>query len=226
MRSLFPAHVWPRIALAIFSVVCAVQAAWIVAPEFQRPRTIRIPLDAQAASRARPEQDRAERAASLAIVRGDLWAESGFTYADLLWSDAAQGGVVNDTARADLERALKYSPHRGDVWLMLAALVDRYKSPTPLPSALLKMSFYTAPNELILLPQRLMLSFRVQGIEDPDTQDMIKRDLRKLLSRTPDSKSVLVAAYKKALPGNRPFIERIVSEVDPLLAKTMHSESR
>jgi hypothetical protein len=223
--SFFGVKNWCRVTLLAVSAVCAVQAIWIVVPELLHLRTIRIPFNVQPATPL--DQDRANRAAAFAMVRGDLWAEAGFADASRLGTDAAGGPekeleVVN--ARTALERALRYSPHRGDVWLMLSMLAERYKVPGLGPNPLLKMSFYTAPNELALIPQRLLLSSRIRGIEDPEMQDMIKRDIRLLLTRGSNPKSALVAAYKNASAENRPFIERFVSEIDPTSAASMRAE--
>src|SRR5262245_17540667 len=117
---------WPRISLLILCAVCAILATWIIIAEIQRPPMVRLPLDAQEAWRAHQQRGRAEAAASFALVRGDLWAESGFTYANLLWADEAGAGL-DARARSNLERALRFSPHRGDVWLTLAGLATRYK---------------------------------------------------------------------------------------------------
>jgi hypothetical protein len=220
------ARTWSRVALMSFCVVCALQAAWIVVPELQRRGTIYMPVDARAASIARFERDNAERAAGYALVRGDLWAESAFTYSGLLWTDATKPvepsiGLEQNRAMTDLERALKYSPHRGDVWLLLAGLSQRYDWSGFDPASLLKMSFYTAPNELALVPQRIMVAARTTGIEDQEIQDMIKRDIRLLLARGADPNTVLAAAYRNASAKNRPFIERFVSEIDPRSAASM-----
>ena len=218
-------HTWSRVALMSFCVVTLLQALWIVVPELQRRGTIHVPVDAQAASIAGLERDNAERAAAYALVRGDLWAESAFTYSDLLWTDTKpaepSGGLDQNRAMINLERALKYSPHRGDVWLMLAGLSQRYGWSGFDPASLLKMSFYTAPNELVLVPPRLVVAARTTSIEDPEMQDMIKRDIRLLLARGADPNTVLAAAYRSAPVKNRPFMERFVSEIDPRSVASM-----
>ena len=161
---------WLRVALTLFGVFLSAQAAWILLAERHRLNHIRLPVDGKTATMAFAEQDKIKRAASLAVVRGDLWAEIVFTYGSQLWTDRAiwldAGEQLNTEALKSLTRALRYSPHRGDVWLMFAALADQYKWSGYQPSLLLKMSYYTAPNELALLPLRLKVSLHAKGVMD------------------------------------------------------------
>jgi len=217
-----------RNALLVFSLALFAHGLWTVLPKPYHPRVIQLPIDPQTAALARHDQDKARRAASLGVIRGDLWAESAFTYADLIWIDAAaaadENAELDKRAETSLERALKYSPHRGDAWLMLAALADRRHWPGYQPSSLLKMSYYTAPNELSLLPLRLTVALRSQSIEDPELQDMVRRDIRVILTRIPTLRSALVAAYKIASGPGKAFIESAVSEADPSFLQTIRAK--
>ncbi len=205
---------WLRVALTLFAVFLSAQAAWILLAERHRLNHIRLPVDGKTATIALAEQDKIKQAASLAVVRGDLWAESAFTYGSQLWLDA--GDQLNTEALKTLTRALRYSPHRGDVWLMFAALANKYKWSGYQPSLLLKMSYYTAPNELALLPLRLDVSLHAKGmIDDAELKDMVRRDISVILTRAPALKPALVAAYKSALPQGKAFAERVISEIDP-----------
>ena len=211
---------WLRVALTSFSVFLSAQAAWILLAERHRLNHIRLPVDGKTATMAFAEQDKIKQAASLAVVRGDLWAESAFTYGSQLWTDRAMwldaGDQLNTEALRTLTRALRYSPHRGDVWLMFAALADKYKWSGYQPSLLLKMSYYTAPNELALLPLRLNASLHAKGvIDDVEVKDMVRRDISVILTRAPALKPALVAAYRSALPQGKVFAERVISEIDP-----------
>jgi hypothetical protein len=211
---------WLRIALVLFGVFLSAQAAWILLAERHRLNYTKLPFDRKTATMAFTEQDKISYAASLAVVRGDLWAESAFTYGSQLSIDRATelnaGDQLNTEARTTLTRALRYSPHRGDVWLMFAALANKYKWPGYQPSLLLKMSYYTAPNELALFPLRLNVSLHAKGvIDDAELQDMVRRDISVILTRAPALKPALVAAYRSALPQGKVFAERVVSEIDP-----------
>jgi hypothetical protein len=209
---------WLRIALTLFSALLSAQAAWVLLAE--RYRLNHIPFDGTVATIAFAEQDKIKHAASLAVVRGDLWAESAFAYGRQLWMDQATdmdaGDQLNTEALRTLTRALRYSPHRGDVWLMFAALADKYKWSGYQPTLLLKMSYYTAPNKLALFPLRMNVSLRAKGaIDDAELQDMVRRDISVILTRAPALKPALVAAYRSALPQGKVFAERVISEIDP-----------
>lgn len=222
--------VWPRAGLVVFGLVLIAQTTWILLAEFQHPRRIRIPVDPQASAVALLEQAPAKRAAKLAVIRGDLWAESAFTYSSPFWTEQATGADggngTAEEARSQLERALRYSPHRGDVWLLLAAMADRYHWQGYRPSALLKMSYYTAPNEQMLFPLRIKVSLHAAGLQDPELPDMIRRDIRLVITRTPALKPALVAIYKAAPGPDRLFVERVVSEIDPAYLASMRAGSQ
>ena len=61
----------------------------------------------------------------------DLWAESAFTYSDLLWG---AGGPSADLTQAlqhahiSVQKAVKLAPHQSGAWLFLAALTSHYPS--------------------------------------------------------------------------------------------------
>lgn len=209
-----------RVALALFGAFISVQAAWILLAERYRPNHILLPVDGKTAAIALAEQDKVNRAASLAVVRGDLWARSAFIYAGQLWGDKAMeldaGNQFNPDALKALTRALRYSPLRGDVWLLFAALADKYKWPGYQPSLLLKMSYYTAPSELALFPLRLNVSLHAEGvIDDSELQDLVRRDIRVIVTRAPELKPALVTAYRAASGQGKAFVDRAVSEIDP-----------
>jgi hypothetical protein len=215
-----------RVALALFGAFISMQAAWILLAERYRPNHILLPVDGKTATIALAEQDNVNRAASLAVVRGDLWARSAFTYAGQLWGDKAMdldvGNQFNPDALKTLTRALRYSPLRGDVWLLFAALADRYKWPGYQPSLLLKMSYYTAPNEFALFPLRLHVSLDAKGvIDDSELQDMVRRDIRVVLTQAPALKPALVTAYRAASSQGKAFVDRVVSEIDPPYLATL-----
>jgi hypothetical protein len=224
MKSGTSAKLWLRLVLALFGILLSAQAAWILLAERYHPNHIRFAVDGNATI-AFAEQDKIKRAASLAVVRGDLWAEWAFTYwaftyGDHLRTDQAMDmnadDKLNTVALTSLTEALRYSPHRGDVWLMFAALADQYKWVGYQPSSLLKMSYYTAPNELALVPLRLDVSLHTKGvIDDAELQDMVRRDISVILTGAPALKPALIAAYKSALPQSKAFAERVISEIDP-----------
>lgn len=212
------APAWLRIGLLAFSFVLIAQAMWILLAEYHHPRRIRLPLDEPASAVARLDRENASRAAARAVVRGDLWAESAFTFSNLIWAEPARGAELSAEtgrqARLQLERALRYSPHRGDVWLLLTAMAERYGWQDRKPTALLKMSYYTAPNERALFPMRVKAALAANGLHDMELPDMVRRDIR-LMARTPVLKPALGAIYKAASGPSRDFVDRAMSEIDP-----------
>lgn len=224
-----PAQAWFRIGMLVSSAVLASLSVWIIAAEYFRPPRVQLLVDRQAGLSRIDSDDQlsAKRAASIARVRGDLWAETAFTHSDLLWKDLpplqdSSSGVSNDT-RADLENALRYAPHRGDVWLMLAAMADRYRWQDLQSAALLKMSYYTAPNEFALFPLRLQVSLQPNNLKDSEIQDLIKRDIRFVVTKAPSLKPALIAAYKAAPPASKAMVERLVTEIDPTYLAAMRA---
>jgi hypothetical protein len=211
------APVWPRVVLAMFGLVLVAQAVWILLPELQRPQRLRI-IDEKAGAEAALGQARdAGRAARFAVVRGDLWARSAFVHSDLLATQQTPGpgSTAADETRTDLERAVRYSPHRGDAWLLLATMADRYGWQGYEPAALLKMSYYTAPNDEALFLLRIKVALHVAALEDVELADMVGRDVRLLITKMPALKPAFLGVYKAAPGRGRRFVEQVVSEIDP-----------
>jgi hypothetical protein len=215
---------WPRVALAIFGLLLAEQAAWIVSAEWYSHGHF-WPSAVQNKASVKARQDEIRKAASVAILRGDLWAESGFALVAQEGNPAAglERDDIPEPALRAFARALHYSPHRGDVWLMLAALASRLKPAGYEPAALLKMSYYTALNDLDLLPLRLRVALG-SDVSDPELRDLIKRDISIVLSRLPALKPALAAAYLSAPAGSKVIAENLISEVDPGYLKTMRTQ--
>jgi hypothetical protein len=209
-----------RAAVAFFAIVLAVQAAWLLPPELTRPNDITFPHDQRSSTLARIEQEKINRAASLATTRGDLWAQSAFTYAGQIWADQAMdlstGDRPNTEVMKSLTQALRYAPHRGEVWLMFAAMADRYRWQNYQPRELLKMSYYTAPNDIKILPLRLNVSLHAAGvIEDDELRDMIRRDVSFILTRAPSLKPNLTSAYRSASQQGKALVEQLIAQIDP-----------
>jgi hypothetical protein len=216
----------PRVALAVFGLLLITQAVWILSAESYSQDHFWSSTEKNVGSiGARREETR--KAASIAMMRGDLWAESAFALVALPWTDpAAELDRDNDpeTALKAFARTLHYSPHRGDVWLMLAAFANRRPAGYG-TGALLKMSYYTAPNELGLLPLRLYVALCSDNVvSEPELREMVKRDVSLVLSRLPALRPALVAAYRTASVDGKIFAERLISEVDPGYLKRIRTQ--
>jgi hypothetical protein len=219
-----------RIGLLAFASILAVQAIWIILPEYYHQHRIHLPIDPQESRIASQERKNATQAAALAMFRGDLWAASAFTHADLLWKEPATASAddenVSKETQMDLEYALRYSPHRGDAWLMLAALADRYNWQEYQPNSLLKMSYLTAPSDLSLFPLRIKASLRPNAIQDPEIQDMIRRDIRVIVTKSPALKPALTTAYRTSSVEGKAFLDRTISEIDPVYLAVIRADLR
>lgn len=215
-----PSEIRQRGALALLALALLIQAGWILGAEgfeFGRPHLLRQAVSPDETS------GNIRKAAAFAVVRGDLWTKSARAQLARPGADAAAGpGASSMPAREDLERALRYAPHRGDAWLMLALLTERDKIAGYDLGSLLKMSYYTAPHDMALLPLRLDLALRAETkAPDAELLDMIRRDISLVVTRQPGLRPALAAAYRSASPPQRSIAERLISEVDPGYLKSI-----
>lgn len=160
------------------------------------------------------------RSATIAYLRGDLWAESAFTEAAIVWTDPAfeieANGARDAMTSTSLLKALRYAPHRGDVWLMLAATCGRLKVAACNHNAFLKMAYYTTSDRVGLLPLRLAQALLIKDFAgDDELVDMVRRDIRSVLARSAELRPALIAAYRNASPAGRRLVEQTVSPVAP-----------
>jgi hypothetical protein len=218
-----PSHLTFRIATLVFAAFLCVQSTWLVLAELSRPNIKGLPGDAQAAVAAAKRRVDATWAAWIGGIRGDLWAESAFTYADLLWitpgADSDPTSILAH-ARARLYRAVDYAPHQADAWVLLAGLAARYQWSDVDAVEALKMSYYTGPNDEDLMPVRLRVAAHSEAFDDVEMQQFVRRDLRLLLAS--QRKSAVAEAYDEASPAGKRFIEGAVREIDPSSLSSLH----
>jgi hypothetical protein len=217
-----------RSALLMLALVLTCQATWILVVEIYRPPRFVFPATEQAATAAANNRDSATLAASIGIIRGDLWAECALTYLDLFWdqnrsNDHSQVLEMIDRARDIAERALTLSPHDARIWLVKAAMDWRRGALNQKVAAALRMSYYTGANEIELIPFRLALAVRSDAVEDEDFQELVSHDIRVIISRRPELKTAIQAAYREALPRGRQVIERTLAQMDPALRAQLQS---
>jgi hypothetical protein len=211
-----PSHVGFRLATLAFALLLGLQCIWLLLAEFSRPNLNGLPADAQAAAAAVKQRNDATWAAWIGTIRGDLWAESAYTYANLLWTHPATDADQTQSlerARASLYHALDDAPHQAGAWLLLAGLASRYRWPNLNATEVLKMSYYTGPSDEALMPLRLRVAAASEAVGDTEVQEFIRRDLRLLWTR--QRKSAVAAAYDGASPAGKRVIEGAVQEIDP-----------
>lgn len=209
-------HIGFRLGTLLFAILLGAQCIWLLLADLSRPSIDRLPTDAASAAAAAKQRGAAAWAAAIGGIRGDLWADSAFTYADLLWvnPDKTSGlsQLVTD-ARASLDRALDDAPDNSRAWLLLAGLSSRYPSADLNTNAALKMSYYTGPSEQELIPLRLRITAHSDFVGDFEMRQFVTRDLRLLLAQK--QQSAVTAAYNAASPDGKRFIESTVGEIDP-----------
>lgn len=208
-----------RLVFAGFGILLAIQAMWILIAESYRPHRYLNFGNPIAEFSALAKRERTHNAAVIAAIRGDLWAESALAAAGRNGTGrplAAEDATPDEKTRTAVIRTLRLSPHRGDVWLLFAAMVHQYRWPGYQAHMLLKMSYYTAPNDLALLPLRLELALRIKdGIGDDELRELARRDVQIILMHDRALKPALVNAYRSAPAEGRSFLEQTIMRIDP-----------
>jgi hypothetical protein len=216
-----------RFATRLFAVLLGVLSIWLLLSELSRPGIERLPTDPASAAMAAKWRSAAAFAASIGIIRGDLWAESAFTYSDLLWGTGGPSADLTQTlrhARISAENALRLAPHQSGAWLFLAALTSHHPSQGFDPTESLRMSYYTGPSERDLMPLRLRLMARLDAFGDSELQQFASWDLRTLIARKQTSE--IAEAYREASSAGKRFIEQTVADIDPSVVETVRSQAQ
>ena len=206
------ATAWPRATLMVLGITLIMQALWMVFPEW--PLGGQSPLST-AVSTTAAWPNGISKPASIAASREDLSTRGGSS------SNGISAPPVNEQKTAlpvpsnALTRALHSSPLRGDIWLMLAA-ASKHNSPQSSTAAMLKMSYYTAPNDLDLVPLRVSVALATDAVvREPELRDLIKRDVSLVVTHRPALRPALASAYRSASTDGKTYLEGLISEQDP-----------
>jgi hypothetical protein len=212
-----------RFAFVLAGLILTAEAAWLLLAERHGSGVVASPfVDFHQVTI--DQRDRVQEAATIASVRGDLWAETAFAGAALSLTTPANRQNEEET-RGALIRALRYAPYRSDVWLTFALLAETHKWQGVNPKALLKMAYYTGPNEANLIPARVKAALHlIGGVADPELQDMIRADVSFIFRRLPALRPILIDAYKSGTVESRTFEEGLIAELDPNYLKDMRSQ--
>lgn len=210
-----------RLALCAMAIVLVAQSAWLLTDRrYQGSLPIGSPAISdtwfgtisQAASNppARDNGVRERQPAAAAKVKTDE-------------TDArSQQGRTGQSSLNVFAESLRYSPMRSDLWLMLAAMSKEYQSTAYDVVVLLKLSYYTAPNDLDLLPLRLSVALGTNAaIREPELRELIKRDVKIAVTNRPALKPAIAAAYQSASVDGRTFADSLLSELDPSYLQSM-----
>lgn len=217
--------------LFVLAAFLGTAGLWLLLGDLLRAGPIGFPPDRPSVTPGKVAAG-AYRVAQRGMIRGDLWADAAFADAAALALPERSGpldrasAVRLDRARSAMETSLSLAPIDAGGWLLLATL--------PLPSggvdrrvaSLLKMAYLTAQNDIALAPRRVERAAASSALSDPEIQEFVKADIRRLLAGTPEQRSTLVTAYRNSLPENRAPLESLVADVDSGFARTLRSSAQ
>jgi hypothetical protein len=218
-----PQSTWVfRLSLVLWATLLGMQCIWLVSAELVRPGVIQMPTDKLTAAEAASHSEAVDRAATIGVIRGDLWAEAAFTHAEPLWGGA---GSLSDSpsARAMLEHAARDAPHRSDVWLLIAGLTQRFAATGFDPTEALRMSYYTGSSEMRLVPFRLMIAIKRDEFDDAELHEFISHDIRLLLARK--HVAPITEAYMEASAKGKNFLVQTVRDIDPSALSALRKDA-
>jgi hypothetical protein len=212
---------WMRGGLFAFSAALCLGGAWIMAAELVRSVVPYFPSNADATSAARASQ--AAAAARIGWRRGDLWLDDAL----LRWSEISpvedsarqQPAEMYEAVRAVATRAIRLAPHDSRSWLVLSAANAALGKDF---GAALKMSYYTGPHELALIPLRIRLAVRGELGQDRELTSLVQGELQTIID-TPGLMPSLVSAYRSASADNRRAVDALLGELAPSLMKDLQA---
>ncbi|MBH5369022.1 hypothetical protein [Bradyrhizobium glycinis] len=135
---------------------------------------------------------------------------------------ATRPGGENDLARLQLTNALAKLPYDAELWLALALLEEQRDPSGPATVEALRMAYLTAPNEAELMPVRLDAATRFDALADPDLRELVRGDLRLMLTRQPDQNAAVVSAYHRASGRGKAFLEEAILMIAPTFSSALH----
>ena len=127
----------------------------------------------------------------------------------------------NDSARTRVKNALSVAPYNPELWLALALLQAQRDPRDPTFSEALKMSYFVAPNEMKLMPVRLDTATLFDALADPDLKELVRGDVRLMVTRRPALRASVVSAYRRASSRGKAFLEEAVQSIDPSFLPTL-----
>lgn len=210
-----------RLALGALAIVLVAQSAWLLT---DRRYQGSLPIGSPAIGDTLFET--ISRAAPNPPARDNGLRERQLAAAATVDTDETEApNQKGRTRRSSLNvfaDSLRSSPMRSDLWLMLAAMSKEHQSTTYDVVALLKLSYYTAPNDLDLLPLRVSVALGTSAaIREPELLELIKRDVKIAVTNRPALKPAIAAAYRSASVDGRTFADSLLSELDPSYLQTI-----
>jgi hypothetical protein len=210
-----------RLLLLLIVVVVGTVSIANLAAELVRPA--RRPVLALDQSPHGPDAvSAASLAAKIAPFREDLKADEATLRATEVLASKSPGDLpANHAAQTVVRAALRIGSHDARMWLTLSLLRAHGNFGDASIIEPLKMSYFTGPNRAELIAPRLDLVASINSVGDPDLQELAAGDVRAILTRLPDLRPLLVAAYARGSAAGRKLLEENVKMVDPAFAATL-----
>ena len=127
----------------------------------------------------------------------------------------------NTEGQEAIKAALKKTPYRSELWLVLALLQTQRNTDNKQIIEALKMSYFTAPNDAQLMPLRLYTAARSEALADGDLRELARGDVRLMLIRQLELREAVSTAYVAGSNVGKTFIEEAVQSIDPKLANLL-----
>ncbi len=196
----------------VFAGILGLQAAWLLVPEFVRSPVLFFPSNDAEDTEVATHRDAAAAAARIGWLRGDLSVDYAITASAPLLRHSTHAPDAETTLIA--EHAAARAPYDSRIWLLLAAIKASSNWSDAVTLAQLKMSYYTSPNDVRLIPLRLQIATRSQVISDDELQALVAHEIQTIIHR-PNLKQIITDAYHGASPTGRRFIETKLADSDP-----------
>jgi hypothetical protein len=164
-------------------------------------------------------------AAAAAPLRGDLLAEVAMARAaPALTPGKVQASpeiiAARESALAYARQSLLLAPHLSSMWLLVAMLGNQGQTRGSVAEAL-KMSYLTAPADANLIPTRLAIISASAAMTDVDLKNLVRGDIRLILTRRPDLKPAIINAYRRGSADGKAYIDEVVRLLDPGFAAAL-----
>lgn len=128
-----------------------------------------------------------------------------------------------DKVEAQLAYVLRLAPTDGALWSLDARLAAAGGTKDQDLAELLKMSYFTAPNDLSLMPTRLDVAVRTRALSDPVLEVLAAGDMRALLLKRPELSGRLIESFKAGSEPGKAFMKRTSDGIDLQFAARLNA---
>ena len=213
-----------------FAIACLLGSfsIWMLAPELLRPAHLDFSTNSESAALMYRQRDAAMMAAKIGLGRGRLWADVAFAYGSIFWIEDPQSKVdpvIIERIRGLTEQAIAYAPYDSRLWLLDALTYTWLNGLNNRTAALLRMSYYTGPNVIELIPERLALATQSQALGDAEFGELVRHDIQIAVIHKSELIPAIVAAFNNAPLSGKQFIDKTLTELDRSLLPLIHSEA-